>query len=533
MDLTPPHLLSRGYFPSEELPPAFNTLELGKRFRKIDQYLARISKDFMQAHKRSLYCKFSFPRRGFARRNFNIPNPLHFIILVKSIFKNRRSIERILSLSKYSIFLNDRLWKDWEEFKKERFIASQEYIFELKTDISRYFPTIYTHIIPWVVHGKQKAKSQQKNSRLWGNIVDMNVRNLQDGQTMGIPVGPHVSRIIAELIGCEIDRRLAKKFSRGTIQAFRWIDDYFFYFPEEQMGEEILKTLQGILYEFNLEINHEKTSIVKFPFGFDLEPEWIIALRAFKFRKYIIEQENDIKDFFSTALNYAKTLPGEPIMKYALKKLRNTKINKANWSYFESWLLKVMLYDPLTLPEILKIFLLNQTRIDRSKIKRAVEKLIELSVRKRNNFEVAWGLWIAKSLKITVDSNLIQQIFLSEDPVSILVALDLVNSKLTMKPLTKEIGDLSRSIDGASLYGDLWLLAYEGVLRGWLKPTDPDLLKHDEFFKILKANRISFYDDQKQTYFVSPARPRMRLAKGAKPIKISREQKIFFYRPGA
>lgn len=260
MDLTPKTLLAYGYFPSEELPPPFNTFKLGKEIIRIGPLVSSLSNDFLKKHSTSQSVNYSVPKKEFSRRNLKIPNPLHFISLINSIFKNGNEIEAILKSSNYSVFLKPNLWKDWEEFKKVRFIASQEHIYELKTDISRYFPTIYTHVIPWVVHGKKQAKAAKRNMNLWGNVIDKNLRDLEDGQTMGIPVGPHVSRIIAELIGCEIDARLERQFSINGIntQAFRYVDDYFFYFSDEATGEEILKILQNILYELNWKLIKKK-----------------------------------------------------------------------------------------------------------------------------------------------------------------------------------------------------------------------------------------------------------------------------------
>ncbi len=67
----------------------------------------------------------------------------------------------------------------------------------MKTDLSRFYQTIYTHSLPWAIHGKAQAKENKENG-LYGNKLDSCVRNTQDQQTIGLPVGPDTSFILSE-----------------------------------------------------------------------------------------------------------------------------------------------------------------------------------------------------------------------------------------------------------------------------------------------------------------------------------------------
>ncbi len=498
--LEPKHLLEKGYF-FDELPPPFNTFDLGRKYNQIDRELKLKLNTILGVQKRksSYVVRYSAPRNEVSRRIFGIPNPLHFILLTKSIFKYRKSIFRVLKKSKYSIFLNKELKSNWDKFEKERFVSSGENIFELKTDISRYFPSIYTHSIPWAIYGKTKAKQEKNNKKLWGNVIDKNIRNLQDGQSVGIPIGPNVSRILAEIISSEVDDRIRKFILKEKIDArgFRYIDDYFFYFPDEITGEKLLKMIRDSLENFNLELSKEKTRIIRFPFG--LVSEWVIVLRSFRFRGKKAEQENDIKNFLSIALNFSKqyTDKSTPILKYALIRLQSIKIHSESWLYFESWLLKIILYNAAIIPEVFRIFLLNKKWLNTVKIKTTLEKLIELNVNKRNNYETAWGLWMAKAFQIKIKSMTIAEVLRSDDSASILIALDLIETGLATKNFSKEIKKLSTNLTKDSLYGDMWLLVYEGTKRGWINPpTNP--IKNDEFFSILENNDVSFYNRNRQ-----------------------------------
>ena len=86
---------------------------------------------------------------------------------------------------------------------------------------------IYTHSIPWAIHGKSTAKANLGHA-LYGNLIDACVRNSQDQQTLGIPIGPRSSDLIAETIGAALDRELQERL--GSLRGTRYIDDFHLYF---------------------------------------------------------------------------------------------------------------------------------------------------------------------------------------------------------------------------------------------------------------------------------------------------------------
>ncbi|MCV5837901.1 RNA-directed DNA polymerase, partial [Escherichia coli] len=79
-----------------------------------------------------------------------------------------------------------------------------------KTDISRFYHSIYTHSIAWTYHTKDISKRNRSNS-LFGNVLDKHSQDSQDGQTIGLPIGPDTSLIIAESLLSNIDLKLSEK----------------------------------------------------------------------------------------------------------------------------------------------------------------------------------------------------------------------------------------------------------------------------------------------------------------------------------
>ena len=114
-----------------------------------------------------------------------------------------------------------------EDLGVQRMVRATGMRFALRTDLSRYYQAIYTHSIPWAIHGKSTAKANRGHA-LYGNLIDACVRNSQDQQTLGIPIGPRSSDLIAETIGAALDRELQERL--GSLRGTRYIDDFHLYF---------------------------------------------------------------------------------------------------------------------------------------------------------------------------------------------------------------------------------------------------------------------------------------------------------------
>jgi hypothetical protein len=94
----------------------------------------------------------------------------------------------------------------------------------LQTDINQFYRSIYTHTIPWALHSKPTAKVN-RTLALLGNKIDYWVRMGQDQQTVGIPISPDTSLVLAELIMHRCDEELESKLPR-VVRGHRFIDDY-------------------------------------------------------------------------------------------------------------------------------------------------------------------------------------------------------------------------------------------------------------------------------------------------------------------
>jgi len=128
------------------------------------------------------------------------------------------------------------------EISTERILRSAGCRFHLYADFARYYSSIYTHSIAWALHGKDAARGDEKTGKLAGNQIDLLVRATQDRQSVGIPVGPDTSLIIAEIIATSIDQQIQ---AVGITQGLRYVDDFHLYFRSRGDCERAIAALHA------------------------------------------------------------------------------------------------------------------------------------------------------------------------------------------------------------------------------------------------------------------------------------------------
>ena len=75
-------------------------------------------------------------------------------------------------------------------------------------------------------HRRLTDNRDSKDAAIFGNRIDALVRSCQDGQTIGIPVGPDTSRVISELMLCAVEAEMPRKLRDRIASGFRYIDDF-------------------------------------------------------------------------------------------------------------------------------------------------------------------------------------------------------------------------------------------------------------------------------------------------------------------
>lgn len=536
------NLIEKGYFP-KEIPPAFhsdklasNLVEIRSRWNTfIDVNTVRISGEsrsewnsrkslFFSQYSSSEGCVYSISKGKLARRILKLPNPKHFLKVTELICSKWTEIQNVFSLSNYSTSYPiveentgkravSTFSKNVQDLRNIIIEISVNKLVQVKLDISKFYPTIYTHAISWSLLGKEIAKKYYKktNDELdslvgsgdinailykFADDLDIAVRACQDKQSVGIPIGPDTSHIISELITCRIDNDFQNQFSYLDVKGCRYYDDYYFFVNTKDEADIVIKGLQKILNSYQLEINDKKVEVKEFPLSF--ENEWVTDLHRFEFKSTNLT--NSLKHYFSLLWgigerNYSRT---DWIFKYALRTFEfgSTAITKESWSIFENLLLKTALIQPAVLDIVAKILIKYEEFIDDKsliKIKTLIDSVIKVHAPINHNFETSWALWIAKRFKIEIEKTVATEVIATNDPISILIllCLDKVDGLVKDNP---DYTCIEQQLDNNVLFSELWILAYESVRKGWLVPVDPNLIYNNGFFKILNDLDVDFFD---------------------------------------
>ncbi len=221
--------------------------------------------------------------------------------------------------------------------------------------MSLFYPSIYTHSLPWAVHGKDVVKQAMRVrhglNNLWSNKFDVLLRNLNEQQTVGIPIGPDISRVVSEIILGAVDVELHRTLR--NLRGIRYIDDYEFSVDSESEADRIVSTLQTILGTYELDLNLNKTEVVKLPT--ELERWWVSELRTYVFRNAgATGQKNDLVDYFNRSFRFSKEMPAEGVLKYAIARLNGLDVEEGNWSLYESLLAQCAIVEPACLNQVME-----------------------------------------------------------------------------------------------------------------------------------------------------------------------------------
>ena len=260
-------------------------------------YIYNIRKDFesprtlslihprSQLHFVELYKKFDTQiLLHCSKSKFSLRAPLK--ITSKYFVKNQQeNIKKYRSddLSSVGSELNERHLTSYfaygENIRLHKFFESFDYLSLEKKysqfwslDVSKCFDSIYTHSIAWAIKTKEYTKRNIGLDGVFGDIFDTTMRCSNYNETAGIPIGPEVSRIFAEMIFQEIDEQVEKKLkslgyvidTHYTIR--RYVDDFFVFSNSSVTSSQICHVIEEECKRYKLNINESKSLKAERPF---------------------------------------------------------------------------------------------------------------------------------------------------------------------------------------------------------------------------------------------------------------------------
>ena len=274
--------------------------------------------------------------------------------------------------------------------------------FVVKADIATCFPSVYTHSIPWALHGLDVAKKSTGLGKLYGNLLDKCTQNTRDKQTNGLLIGPHASNVIAEIILTSIDTALqAKEHKRLT----RHIDDYTYYADTYEDAERFLKDLGLSLRTYEMVLNEKKTSILSLPRP--SSENWTRELQRFVFPQGKELWFSIVRSFLDLALENAQAAGTSAPLNYALKMLADKhgerKLNPRAKRLYVQEAINLAISYPYLAPILDKVVFdrYQYTGIDK-KITDFAAALVRLGTQKLYPDTIAHALYYALKHKIAI-----------------------------------------------------------------------------------------------------------------------------------
>lgn len=524
-------LIDHGLF-CEKLPPCFVSVGLASVVEQV------LSASFAASNDQKLSSKINSRARDYVRyealrdtnvpRHMGIPHPeaygiqalaiqMHWKLIAEHCNRPQPAVSRIHVRHTPGERIFEMNYKGWEHFQNEedeiRWASGARYIVE--ADIASCFPSIYTHAIPWVLHGKDKVKGNHSLTEFAGNLLDKTTQNTRDRQTNGLMIGPHSSNIISEIILTQIDFDLQNsKFERFV----RHIDDYRFYAKSHDEAEEFVRKLGTLLRAYELSLNEKKTRITPWPAP--SESNWRQLLNRFPFPPTKEIRFATVRSYLDLALECAQLAGKSSPLNYAIKTLarrqeiteKSTQTSETQSAgrlelseramrlYTQEAMNLALAYPYLT--PLLDEFVFERfphETLD-EQIQAFCSALFELGVRKLYPDTIAHAVFLALKYGFDLDGTHIPGAIELNDCVANTLLWEYANAR-ALKDVQKAIRNKTDALKGddARAIDRQWLLIYQVWSITELKK------QKQEFLADLKTKGIEFFHMQSKPVKLQPS----------------------------
>lgn len=466
------NLLFRGYLP-ENLPPAFFSSDLA------DYLVGLVGDDWWSQSKSPVRpATYNASKRGITRRVFSVVHPTtmrdsakfvaerwdamnHFFEqtdMSLSIPKEAEDGDRAIEINTHSFVEGERI----SRLSQFRFIA--------KTDISRFYHSIYTHSLPWAFHGKPSSKGDRKegSKKIYFNRADHILRCGQDGQTVGIPVGPDTSRVLAEVIATAIDIEFKKRCDVNDLVVMRHVDDVWIGAHTFAEAERALWRYREAMREFELDINESKTKIYSSDFRF--ADAWPTELST-QLENSLGSSRSQSSERLRAALEHAFALTvstgDDAILKFVIRYLDRHSSGWDNWSIAEPFLKRCVVHFGHTVDYVARVIVwrdLAKGDLDKPTWSRILSSIIDTHGRIGNDSEVCWATYAMGRIGSHISQEAAENIVRNCGALSLLALLNCAEKGLADKSVF-DVALARMNLESAG--GAFWPVLLEWKSRQW------------------------------------------------------------------
>lgn len=444
-------------------------------------------------------------KRGNQRRGFTLSHPAFVYEQAAFFEKNWKDINPLFSRSPGSQSvpsfppLGPRATRitPHSELPTIRLRKLSRFKFCLVADVSRCFPSIYTHSIPWAVHGKDASKADTKtqSATVFSNRLDAALRQAQDRQTMGIPIGPDTSRVTSEIVLSAVDEIFLRNNSSSKQSYVRHVDDYWIGANSVEEAEDQLRRLRRALNTYELDINELKTKIVRS--DVILGQKWPLEIVREIDRVLVpfLQDDHEIVSTFGSILELANTTEDEGVIRHVIKKVDERKSWDARWEILEHFLAQCAVQFPHSLDYVARVIAWRiRSGLDLDKplwidiFRRSIARASGLG----RDSEVVWSLWALKELKSRLPKALSDSIIQNNNALTLAFLAHMFANGLTGD---KTIGQsLWNRVEGNSFSGPYWPLSLELTHLGVANANASVVTGAEAPIRALHDSKLSIFD---------------------------------------
>lgn len=376
----------------------------------------------------------------------------------------------------------------------------------LEIDISNFYLSIYTHLIPSIKLGYDEARKQFKKKTLRTDEyktydkLDEKVRCMNGNRTKGLLPGNQISRLLAEALLCridhELDGELTSHINDGSIPSdiryVRFVDDYEIYIYDEDSIDKIKNIFEAVLNKYHLSINYEKLNYRKFPFYvIDNLREILIG---YENRKWNSTELMNMFNAFISMLDNEREGAVDFLVK-SLFSLRDSKeIAEEDHLLYYSYLFNILSNDHRSLRQVSRLLIKEKNMIsDNAYFNNAlpiIDNLLLQHLANGDDLESIWLLYLRSKLfpSKNLTEEILDKVAKSDNDLALILVIEEYQKF--------EIDNRQYYLDKAGR-AESWLLIYQLFLRDYLTLADFErkgvIEKNINFYKNLKQREFSFY----------------------------------------
>lgn len=476
-------LLAHGLF-TEKLPPVFTAEEFYHYSLGLKQPFSKRDYGFIF---------YESMRNTNAPRALGVPNPIGYQNLCRILSDNwpriqthfhKHTDEDDFKISRIhirkrkntkSLFkMNYQNWED-DDSPVTNILLGKRYI--VHADISTCFPSMYSHALCWALVGKPYAKENRDES-LWFNKIDHRCMETKSGETHGFLIGPHTSNLLSEIILTVVDSKLSTQW-----EYIRNIDDYSCFVSSYDDAQRFLTDLSAYLRQFDLTLNHKKTTIEKLPAA--STNEWVRKLSTYSFvSRFGKVDYKGAQAYLDYSLNLmASNEDNSAILNYAIKVLGKKDLTMNAKHYCLKTLLHISVIYPYLLP-LLEEHVFTPFQAERDDVMKFASFIYRDGLAQKNYEAIVYAIYYSLKYEFDIGELHFEDAIESDSCMYKMFAYLYYwkrNDENAIKAFRKHAKDLS-----VNDFEQNWIFVYEAMPAEQLK---------DEW-KPMKKAEISFIKDE-------------------------------------